>query len=392
MLTTPLNVLFAGEEAKAKTPENGNANHQHPTVSQLTRYKWWLQMAIFTVFVLAGQSVATLLGRLYFDKGGKGKWISTLVQVAGFPVLLPLLLISPTKKNHPSETLITPYIKKQPSLLTLVTIYLLFGVFLGANCMLYTIGLLYLPVSTYSLICASQLGFNAFFSFFLNAQKFTPLIINSLFLLTISSTLLVFNNDPSESTASKSKYAIGFVCTVGASAGYGLLLAVTQFAFTRILKIETIRVVFEMIIYPSVVAACAILVGLFASGEWKTYKNEMEVFELGKVSYVMTLVWIAIAWQVFSIGCVGLIFKVSSLFSNVISTLGLPIVPSLAVVFFHDKMDGVKVVSMLLGIWGFGSYIYQHYLDDLKLKAEGKKLGNKESPSEVSLVERGQLV
>ncbi|PRQ18622.1 putative purine permease, plant [Rosa chinensis] len=31
-------------------------------------------------------------------------------------------------------------------------------------------------------------------------------------------------------------------------------------------------------------------------------------------------------------------------------------------------MDAMKVIAMLLAIWGFLSYIYQHYLDDLKSK------------------------
>jgi hypothetical protein len=39
------------------------------------------------------------------------------------------------------------------------------------------------------------------------------------------------------------------------------------------------------------------------------------------------------------VGVVGLIFLVSSLFSNVISTLALPVVPILSVGFFHDKME-----------------------------------------------------
>lgn len=82
----------------------------------------------------------------------------------------------------------------------------------------------------------------------------------------------------------------------------------------------------------------------------------------------MTLVWSAVCWQVYNIGRTGLIYKVSSLFSNVISTLGLPIVPVLAVFIFNDKMSGLKAISMVLAIWGFVSYMYQHYLDDLKVK------------------------
>lgn len=112
-------------------------------------------MAIYTLSLLSSQSVALLLGRLYFDKGGKSKWMATLVQTAGFPALLPFY-ISPTK-NKPTNNDHT----KPPSALTLASLYVFLGVFLVAVAMLYSIGLLNLPVSTYSLICASQLGFNA---------------------------------------------------------------------------------------------------------------------------------------------------------------------------------------------------------------------------------------
>ena len=103
---------------------------------------------------------------------------------------------------------------------------------------------------------------------------------------------------------------------------------------------------------------------------------------MGKVSYVLTLVWTALTWQICSVGLLGLIFEVSSLFSNVISTLALPVIPILAVIFFHDKMNGLKVIAMLLAIWGFLSYICQHYLDDLKSKAD-KSNSNEISGREV---------
>ncbi|KAK9936715.1 hypothetical protein M0R45_013543 [Rubus argutus] len=104
------------------------------------------------------------------------------------------------------------------------------------RCFLYSVGLSYLPVSTYSLICASQLAFNALFSFFFNSQKFTPYIVNSLVILTISSTLLVLQGDDETANSkkfSKGKYLIGFFCTVGASAGYALTLSLTQLVFVK---------------------------------------------------------------------------------------------------------------------------------------------------------------
>ncbi|KAJ0082691.1 hypothetical protein Patl1_10130 [Pistacia atlantica] len=367
--TQELQLQIMVQEAKDGNPIELSVTNQG-TVQHSRNYQRWMRIALHTFFVLSGQTVATLLGRQYYDKGGNSKWMATLVQLAGFPILLPYYCIPPPKISNTSSNQTTP----PPSFLVLASVYFFLGLLVAADCFLYSVGLLYLPVSTYSLICASQLAFNSFFSFFLNKQKFTPFIINSLVLLTISSTLLVFQNDSENTTGvSKGKYVIGFVCTVGASAGYGLVLSLTQLAFNKVLKKETFTVIMDMIVYPNLVASCATLVGLFASKEFLSIKTEMEAYKLGKISYVMNLVWTAISWQVFSIGAVGLIFETSSLFSNAISVLGLPLVPVLAVVFFHDKMGGIKVIAMLLALWGFLSFVYQHYLDDCESKSEKTK-------------------
>ncbi|KAH7568618.1 hypothetical protein JRO89_XS06G0023300 [Xanthoceras sorbifolium] len=338
--------LAAGQETegdKSLTVDTNVINKS--TIFPLQKsYKWWIKVIIFSLFVLAGQTVATLLGRLYYDKGGKSKWMGALVQPGGF--------------------------------LVLASSYISVGALLAVDSMMYSIGYKYLPVSTYSLLSATQLAFNAFFSFFINSLKLTPYIVNSLFLLTISSIVLVFQVDDSthESTyqVSKGQYAIGFICTIGASAGHGLMLSLTQLYFRKVVRKRTFKAVLDMIIYPSLISTCAILVGLFVSGEWKGLSKEMEEYKMGNVSYLMTLIWAAVSWQVFSLGSIGLIFQVSSVFSNVISALCLPVVPVLAVFFFHDKMSGIKVVAIVLAFWGFVSYVYQQYLDDRNYKFQTK--------------------
>ncbi|CAK7350259.1 unnamed protein product [Dovyalis caffra] len=357
------------QEAKDLThfPQSTSITNHRSTAPRTRNYRWWIRISIYTVFLLVGQSVALLLGRLYFVKGGNSKWMATLVQLVGFPILIPFYVISTINNPSTNDSQI-----KSPSVKTLALVYVSIGLLLAADCYLYSTGLQYLPVSTYTLISASQLAFNAFFSFLLSAQKFTPFIINSLVLLTISSVLLVFNNESSDDPAgvSKSKYTIGFLCTVAGSAGYGLVLSLSQLIFRKVIKGQTFKVVVDMIIYQQLVATSAILVGLFASGDWHGLTREMDGYTTGKVSYVMNLVGTAISWQLFAIGSVGLIFDVSSLFSNAISVLGLPIVPVLAVFVFNDKLGGVKAISLLLAIWGFISYAYQHYLDDRNCKAE----------------------
>ncbi|CAB4279321.1 unnamed protein product [Prunus armeniaca] len=348
--------------------------HSSPNGPKLPNYRWWLRVIIYILFLLTGQSAATLLGRLYYDKGGNSKWMATFVQSAGFPILLPLLCFFPSSTKlttNPVHTT-TSSATKIPKLSTLALLYLAFGLLLTGDNMMYSYGLLYLPVSTYSLLCATQLAFNAFFSFFLNSQKFTPFILNSLVLVTMSASLLAINADSENNTNNipKRKYVTGFLCTLGASATYSLYLSLVQLSFQKVIKSETFSTVLNMQIYPSFFATCGCVVGLFASGEWKGLESEMKEYKQGRVSYIMTLFWTAVTWQISSVGLLGLIFEVSSLFSNVISTLALPLVPILAVIFFHDKMDGVKVMAMLLAIWGFLSYIYQNYRDVSESKAK----------------------
>jgi len=314
----------------------------------------WLLVIFSILSLIVGQAGAILLNRYYFDDGGNSRWISTLVQSAGCPILfIPLILYQGKQASK-----ITPLTPK------LVLIYVALGLLLAADNLLYSWGTSYMPVSTYSLLCSSQLAFNGVFAFILTRQKITPYILNSLVLLTLSAILLGVHSDGDRPKGvNTAEYIVGFICTVAASAIYGLLLPLMELVFKRVIKKETFAVVLELQIFISIVATVVCIIGLFVSGEFRDMQREAESFTTGKVAYYMTLIWCAIGWQFSSIGGVGLIFLVSSLFSNVISTVGFPIVPILSVGFFHDRMDALKIISMLLSIWGFVSYIFGGYLD-----------------------------
>lgn len=356
-----INVAFNADNQEPILSKDEPSTHQIQ-FTKFKRWQWWFLLALNITFLLVGQAAAVILGRFYYDQGGNSKWMATFVQTAAFPLLfIPLLFIPSSEYPSTSST--------APSFKVLASIYFVLGVLIAGDNMLYSVGLLYLSASTYSLICATQLAFNAVFSYFINSQKFTALILNSVVVLSLSASLIAVNDDSDAPTAgSRAKYIIGFICTLAASAMYSLLLSLMQLSFQKVLKKETFSVVVEMQIYTSLVATCASLIGLFASGEWRTLHGEMQGFGKGGFAYVMTLVWTAVAWQVCSVGVVGLIFVVSSLFSNVISTLSLAVTPIASLIVFHDKMNGVKIVAMLMAIWGFASYIYQNYLDDSKAR------------------------
>ncbi|KAJ8755396.1 hypothetical protein K2173_019194 [Erythroxylum novogranatense] len=358
----------------------GSGNSAVESELKRPKFVWWLRVTCYILILLSGQAAGTLLGRIYFDKGGNSKWMATFVQSAGFPVLLPLLFFFyPSTKSATNRTphCVRSLFATESSLWTLALIYIGIGLLITGDNLMYSYGLSYLPVSTYSLLCATQLAFNAIFSFFLNSQKFTPFILNSLVLLTISACLLAVNAESEKPAGtSKGQYIIGFICTIGASAGYSLYLSLVQLSFEKFIKQETFSIVLNMQICTSCVASCGSLLGLFASREWKSLGAEMKNYREGEVSYLMNLIWTAISWQISTVGMLGLVFEISSLFCNVIGTLGLPIIPILATIFFHDKMEGIKIIAMLLAIWGFLSYFYQHHLDDLNSKSSNTEGNN----------------
>ncbi|KAL6652894.1 hypothetical protein ACP70R_011819 [Stipagrostis hirtigluma subsp. patula] len=326
--------------------------------------RWWMTVAVDMLLVLCGQTVATLLGRLYYDSGGNSKWMATLMQSGGSPLLLVLLLLMP-----PPSTEEEP---RPPGAAKMAAIYVGIGVMYGFDNLMYSYGLQYLPVSTYSLVAATQLAFNALTSRLINAQRLTALIANSVVLLTFSAALLGVgaSSDGTSSAAPRGRYAAGFALTLGASATLALILSLIELAFQRVVRARTLRWVLRMQAYTNLVASAVSAAGLMASGEWRTIRGEMAAFRGGRARYVMTVAGTAVAWQASAVGLMRLIAGVSSLFANVTGTVALPLVPVFAVALFGDKMTGIKVLAMLMAVWGFLSYVYQHYLDSRRKRAE----------------------
>ncbi|KAL6843948.1 hypothetical protein ACP4OV_026519 [Aristida adscensionis] len=348
-----------GHDATTKAATRGSARGS---------VRWWMTVLMDMLMVLCGQTVATLLGRLYYNSGGNSKWMATLVQSAGSPLLaIPLLLTPP---HSPEE--------HRPAASKMAAIYAGVGAMIGVDNLMYSYAMLYLPVSTYSLVCATQLAFNAVTSRLINAQRFTALIANSVVVLTFSAALLGVgsNSDETTSNVPRGKYPAGFVLTLAASAVLALILSLFEFTFERVIRARTMRWVLEMQMLTNLVASAVAVVGLLASGEWRTIPGEMAAFRNGRARYVLTLVGIAVAWQGTAVGMVRLIARVSSLFANVTGTVALPLVPVFAVALFGDRMTGIKAVAMLMALWGFLSYLYQHYLDGQRAAAARKGKGD----------------
>lgn len=93
----------------------------------------------------------------------------------------------------------------------------------------------------------------------------------------------------------------------------------------------------------------------------------------GEVKYYVVLVASAIMWQGFFLGAIGVIFCASSLLSGILIAVLLPVTEVLAVIFYSEKFQAEKGVSLLLSLWGFVSYFYGEIKHNKKMKKKKKE-------------------
>ncbi|KAF8703466.1 hypothetical protein HU200_032273 [Digitaria exilis] len=280
-------------------------------------------------------------------------------------LLIPLLLLTPRATDAEE-----PHRPAAATGKVVAAVCVGLGLLVGCENLLYSYAMLYLPVSTFSLVSATQLAFHAVTSRFINGQRFTALILNSVVVLTFSAALLAVDggSDDSSGAGNGKRRALGFVLTLCASAVYALTLSLFEMTFEKVIRARTLRWVLTVQVATSAVASWVSVAGMFASGEWRAIRGEAAAFEHGgTAAYVATVVGMAVGWQAATLGAKWLVARVSSLFANVTGTLALPLVPVFAVAMFGDKMTGIKVVAMLMAVWGFLSYVYQHHLEDCRL-------------------------
>ncbi|KAJ0807691.1 putative purine permease, plant [Helianthus annuus] len=96
--------------------------------------------------------------------------------------------------------------------------------------------------------------------------------------------------------------------------------------------------------------------------------REASDFEFGETKYYIILCATALISQSFFLGAIGVIFCSSALLSGIIISVLVPVTEVLAVVFYKEKFQAEKGVSLILSLWGFASYFYGEYKVTKKLK------------------------
>ncbi|XP_042019484.1 purine permease 3-like [Salvia splendens] len=310
-------------------------------------------LIINCIILAVGSCGGPLLMRLYFLRGGKRIWFSSWLQTGGWPITLIPLLVSYTRRRRTGDraiVLMRPRVFFAAAALGAVT---------GLDDYMYANGVARLPVSTSSLILATQLAFTAAFAFVLVRQRFTAYSVNAVVQLTLGAVVLGLHTDGDRPEGETNReYLIGFFLTLIAAALYGLILPAIELTYKRAMQPLTFTLALEIQLVLCFFATAFCTVGMIVNNDFQAIPREAKEYELGETRYYVVVFCSAIVLQGVFLGAIGVIYYSSSLFSGIVISIMLPVTELLAVIFFHERFQAEKGISLFLSIWGFISYFY----------------------------------
>uniref|UniRef100_A0ACD5XT78 Uncharacterized protein n=1 Tax=Avena sativa TaxID=4498 RepID=A0ACD5XT78_AVESA len=326
---------------------------------------FWALLAVSAGAMLTAFPASSLLSRVYYDGGGQSKWILSWSAVAGWPIPALLLPACYLLLDGASPT--------WPPPLALCLWYALLGLLSAADNLMYAWAYAYLPASTASLVAASSLAFSAVFGRIIvkRNNRMGLATVNAIVVITAGVVIVALDSGSDGYPGiTDGQYAVGFALDVLGSALHGLIFALSELAFATHLAAAAgngassssssrfFHVVLEQQAAVSLCAFAFTSVGLVVFGEgFGAMGSEAAGFAGGKGAYAIVLGWSAATFQVGVLGATGVVYLGSTVLAGVLNAVRVPVTSVAAVVWFHDPMSGFKILSLVITVWGFGSYM-----------------------------------
>ncbi|CAA2954181.1 purine permease 3-like [Olea europaea subsp. europaea] len=155
------------------------------------------------------------------------------------------------------------------------------GVITGLSNYFYGYGLARLPVSTSSLLVATQLAFTAGFAFLLVKQKFTAFSTNAIVLLTLGAAVLALHTSSDRPEGeSKKEYVLGFVFvfTLAGAALAGFIMPFLELTYLKAKQAVTYRLVLEIQLVMCFFATVFSTVGMIINKDFQVFFLAISVF------------------------------------------------------------------------------------------------------------------
>lgn len=240
-------------------------------------------LVLNVIFLSIGNCGGPLVMRLYFIHGGNRVWFSSWLETGAWPVvLLPITIGYFYRRRNQNRSSPTNFFLMKTRLFIASAVI---GVLTGFDDYLYAYGVARLPVSTSSLIIASQLAFTAAFAYLLVKQKFTSYSINAIFLLTVGAGILALHTSSDRpANESNREYLLGFLMTVAAAALYGFILPLVELSYKKAKQELSYALVLEIQIVMCLFATAVCTVGMLINNDFKvsclslSCKNEINKY------------------------------------------------------------------------------------------------------------------
>lgn len=310
---------------------------------------YWMLLLLSTGAMLVAFPASSLLSRVYYSNGGNSKWIISWVAVAGWPLT--------------ALTLLTTYyfrsIQPTPLKSQLLLSYVGLGFLSAVDNLLYAYAYAYLPPSTASLLSSSSLLFSALFGYFLVKNKLGASAVNAIVIITAALTIIALDSSSDRyGNSSNADYIIGFICDILGSALHGLIFALSELVFVKLLGRRSFHVVLEQQFLVSLFAFVFTTASMVITKDFQGMVTEAKSFQGGKAAYSEVLIWGAITFQMGVLGATSVLYLASTVLAGVLNAVRVPLTSIAAVVLLNDPMSGFKILSLIITSWGFASYIY----------------------------------
>ncbi|XP_047052061.1 probable purine permease 5 [Lolium rigidum] len=347
---------------------------------------FWALLALSAGAMLTAFPASSLLSRVYYDAGGQSKWILSWSAVAGWPI--PALLLPPC------YLLLEGASPTWPPPPGLCLWYALLGLLSAADNLMYAWAYAYLPASTASLVAASSLAFSAVFGRLIvkKNNRMGLATVNAIVVITAGVVIVALDSGSDRYPGiTDGQYAVGFALDVLGSALHGLIFALSELAFATHLAAAAgsndgasssssssrfFHVVLEQQVAVSLCAFAFTSAGLAVFGEgFGAMGQEAAGFAGGEGAYAIVLGWSAATFQVGVLGATGVVYLGSTVLAGVLNAVRVPVTSVAAVIWFHDPMSGFKILSLVITVWGFGSYMVGHSGADKKPSRDRSRSG-----------------
>ncbi|MQL92074.1 hypothetical protein Taro_024692 [Colocasia esculenta] len=294
---------------------------------------------------------SSLLSRLYYADGGKSYWILSWAAVAGWP-LTALLLMPMYFLGKGSPT---------PLTLSLGLWYIVLGFLSALDNILFAWAYAYLPASTASLLASSSLIFSALFGYLIVKNKINLSSLDAIVIITAAVVIIALDSQSDKlAGVSNIQYILGFIWDILGSALHGLIFALSELVFIKILGGRSFHVVLEFQVMVSLCAFIFTTIGVIVTGDFQKMRVEAASFKHGQLSYSMVLLWSAVSFQLGVLGGTAVLFLASTVMAGVLNAVRVPLTSIAAIILFHDPMSGFKILSLIITGWGFVSYTFGH--------------------------------